>query len=693
MWIAIFTFFLYTGYFIYGISLEKNWKIDIYRDQSSWQEDESIISHFGFRYVQLAQFAVFLSFEALLSTVYGYVYGLAYIFWLIIGTTFFGGVLSYYGGMYALRHRGYSLNYIIKQKFGSFFHALSTLLLLGLIALLLSNSFTSFNAVYSNLWNFPEHLLLIYCGIVALFFCFCTPRQMAVLFSGVGIFAIVVLVILFGCSKWQLQFIEYGAQNFAANELKYAYPLSFFVVAMGSVNCLQGFQASLLAPMIKNEKIGRRIFFGASVFQAFFLIMLNVLLASWNPNISDFHTSLMDTSTPYTYLQNMAFGAGGKKATLLLFALAITLFLGFVGAMSRLARNLIAETKIGKLKFLSGISALFLVILPVYWLKNYNYTQAYVLIAVQAVGIFSCYLLAKYLKEQDKKYRHLVWPALLVGGALLAYTMLILLKLDLFISDIAGFAVLLLPYLGYYLNKNKDKIKKNWEKYQLKRAKAKEVDYQKKEERRLLKIAKKRQKQEELGRKKEQKLLEKEEKRNKKKASLALLAAQDETEGSSNREIELEKEIATLQAERAKIEERVKEIEQELEKEQSKRLLLETSESVVKEIEKGEDRAKLPEITEFTEFTEFTDEDSAHKDFDLNALIDEVENEEKKSETTLTKFDFDDETDENFEFTPIAAPAEEKTEKQKDTDEPAGQKQSRKKRNRKKKNTNKNQTN
>ena len=68
MWIAIFTFFLFTGYFVYGTTLEKNWKIDIFRDSSDWQEDESIISHFGFRYLQIAQFAVFLSFEALLLT-------------------------------------------------------------------------------------------------------------------------------------------------------------------------------------------------------------------------------------------------------------------------------------------------------------------------------------------------------------------------------------------------------------------------------------------------------------------------------------------------------------------------------------------------------------------------------------------------------------------------------------------------
>lgn len=688
MWIAIFTFFLYIGYFIYGLVLEKNWKIDIFRDQSSWQEDESIISHFGLRYVQLAQMAVFLSFEALLSAVYGYVYGLAYVCWLIIGTTFFGGALSYYGGMYALRHRGYSLNYVIRQKFGTVAHALSTLLLLGLIGILLSVALTSFSAVYHGLWNFPEHLLLFYCGAVALFFCFCSSRQMAVLFSGVGIFAFVTMIILLGCSKWQLQFVEYGAHNFVSQELKYAYPLCFFVVAMGSVNCLQGLQASVLAPMIKNEKVGRKIFFGASALQAFLLIMFNVLLAAWNPNISEFYASMLDNETPYTYLQNMAYGAGGKKAALLLFFLAMALFLSFVGVMSRLARNLIAETKIGKIKFVAGAVALFLVVVPSFWLKNYEFNYAYVMIYAQSAGLLSCYLLAKYLKDQGKKYRHLIWPALLVGGALLAYVMLILLKLDLFISDIAGLAVLLLPCFGYYLSKHRESLKAGWKNYQMKHAEAQKIAREKREEKRLQKIEEKRAKEEKAALKKEQKALakkqkdeiKKQEKENQKKASLALLMAQDETEGSKGREFELEKEIAFLQAERAKIESRVKEIEQELEKEQSKRLLLETSESVVKEIERQEN------ATDFIELDAPMVENTNNEKIDLNTIIEEVEQSEE-NENNSDKFDFGDDAD-SFEFVPML---KETDTKEKKTSAQPEQQSGKKKRKRKKKNANKNQ--
>lgn len=692
MWVAIFTFFLLIGYFIYGKSLEKNWEIDIYRDQSSWQEDESIISHFGFRYLQLAQFAVFLSFEALISVVYGYIYGLAYISWLIIGSVFFGGVLSYYGGMYALRHRGYSLNYIIKQKFGVVVHALSTIFLLGLIVFLLSDSFTSFNAVYSGILNLPEHLLLLYCGAVALFFCFCTPRQMAVLFSGVGIFAFICLILLFFGSKWQIRFVEYAAHNFAVNELKYAYPLSFFVVAMGSVNCLQGLQASLLAPMVKNEKVGRKIFFGASIFQAFFLIMLNVLIAAWNPDISKFYTSMLENSTPYTYLQNMAFGAGGKKATLLIFSLAITLFLSFVGAMARLARNLISETKIGAIKFLSGALAFLLVSLPMYGLKNYTSGFPYVVIYAQVAGIFSCYVLANYLKEHDKKYRHLIWPALLIGGALLAYAMLILFRFDLFVSDAAGMMVLLLPCLGFYWNNHKEKWQEKLKQFRLKNAEAQAIAREKREKIRLQKAEEKRKKQEELARKREQQAAEKkqkaeikkQEKEDKKKASLALLSAQDETKGSRGRELELEKEIEKLRLEREKIDSQMRQIEQELEKKQSLRLLSETSESVIQEIEKteeiSENQIELPEIKNIDKT------DLSADSLNLNSLIDEVENKVSPDSNPLQNFDFEDNKEDVFEF---MAPAEKNTEPQNLPEDKA----QKKKRNRKKKNVNKNQTN
>ena len=404
MWIAIFTVFLFTGYFIYGILLEKNWEIDIFRDQSSWQEDESIISHFGFRYVQLAQFALLMSFEMLISVVFGYIYGIAYIFWIILGTIFFGGVLSYYGGMYSLRHHGCTINYYIKERFGGLAHGCTTLLFLGLIAILLSDSYKSFSLVYENIFNLPPNLLLIYCSVVAIFCCFCSARQLALIFSGIGAFAVLVMGGLSFGSRLQLNFVEYGAENFVLSELKYAYPLAFFVITLGSVNCLQGLQASLIAPMVKNEKVGRKVFFGASAFQAFVLIIGSALVAAWNPSIREYYISLFDNETQYTVLQNIAYGVGGKKATLLLFALAIALFLGFVGSMSRLARNLLAETPVGKVKFLSGIMTILMVIMPVFWLKQFSLKFEYVLIFTQLVGLLSCALLISFLKEEGKKY-------------------------------------------------------------------------------------------------------------------------------------------------------------------------------------------------------------------------------------------------------------------------------------------------
>ena len=469
MWIAIFTFFLFIGYFAYGIALEKNWKIDIFRDSSDWQEDESIITHFGFRYVQLAQVAVFLSFEALLSAVYGYVYGLAYVSWLIIGTTFFGGALSYYGGMYALRHRGYTLNYAIKQRFGTFAHFVTTTLLLALIAFLVSRSYSSFSTVYENIFGLPKNLLLVYCAAVALFLCFCTAHQAAMIFSGLGIFTIVALGGLFFGSKLQWAYAEYGAHNFVPSELKYAFPFAFFAMVLGSINCLQGLQASLLAPMIKNEKAGRRIFFGASAFQAFILIIINFLVAAWNPNIQDFKISLFEKETPYIVLQNIAYAIGGRKVSLIIFALAFALFLGFIGSLARLARNLMMETKIRKLSFAPQIVAFVLVMASVFFSKHLNAGFECLAVACQITGIFCCLVLAKNLKDEGKKYFHMIWPAILLAGALTAYIMIAIFKYSLFTCYVCGLAPLIVAITLRFLIKNRHSIHEKWLVYKQKR--------------------------------------------------------------------------------------------------------------------------------------------------------------------------------------------------------------------------------
>lgn len=656
MWIAIFTFFLFAGYFVYGTTLEKNWKIDIFRDSSDWQEDESIISHFGFRYLQIAQFAVFLSFEALISAVYGYAYGLGYVMWLILGSVFFGGALSYYGGMYALRHRGFTLNYAIKQKFGKVAHFFSTILLLGLIVVLLSDSYKSFSLVYEGVFNLPPKLLLLYCAVVAVFFSFCTARQMALILAGVGIFAIATLAILLFGSRLQLSMVEYGAHNFVINDLKYAYPFAFFVVTLGSVSCLQGLQASILAPMIKNEKLGRRVFFGSAVFQGFFLMLFNVLVAAWNPNINEFYVSLFDNQTPYIFLQNLAFGASGKQATLLIFALAIALFLGFVGVMTRLARNLFLETKLGQIKYSAGILTLVFVILPAFGLKFFNLKFEYVLIFTQVVGLLSCFVLAFVLKNEGKKYYHLIWPAVLVFGALVSYIMLVIFKSSLLIGNMVGISLFILPIALKLIGKNKYAIKQNWlhlkeiyaEKKKLNAEKSAQRKLQKQQEKELKKQEAEKKKQQAELEKREKAELKKQEKEKKRQASLALMLAQDETKGRANHEVELEKEILKLQEERDKIDARVKEIEQELEKAQSLRLLSETSESVINKIEKEENADKADEI--FDEIEKLDDALADTQEINLDNLMDEESKENELPEKNDAKFDFDDDFKGDFEF-------------------------------------------
>lgn len=665
MWIAIFTFFLFAGYFVYGTTLEKNWKIDIFRDSSDWQEDESIISHFGFRYLQIAQFAVFLSFEALISAVYGYAYGLGYVMWLILGSVFFGGALSYYGGMYALRHRGYTLNYAIKQKFGKVAHFFSTILLLGLIVVLLSDSYKSFSLVYEGIFSLPPKLLLLYCAVVAVFFSFCTARQMALILAGVGIFAITTLAILLFGSRLQLNMVEYGAHNFVINDLKYAYPFAFFVVTLGSVSCLQGLQSSILAPMIKNEKVGRRVFFGSAVFQGFFLMLFNVLVAAWNPNINEFYVSLFDNHTPYVFLQNLAFGASGKQATLLIFALAIALFFGFVGVMTRLARNLFLETKLGQIKYSAGILTLVFVILPAFGLKHFNLKFEYVLIFTQLVGLLSCFVLAFVLKNDGKKYYHLIWPAVLVFGALVSYIMLVIFKSSLLIGNMVGISLFILPIALKLIGKNKDAIKQNWlhlkeiyaEKKKLNAEKSAQRKLQKQQEKELKKQEAENKKQQAELEKREKSELKKQEKEKKRQASLALMLAQDETKGRANHEVELEQEILKLQTERDKIDERVKEIEKELEKAQSLRLLSETSESVINEIEK-EKTQETPKAETFAQkadvlFDEIEKLDDALADtqeINLDNLMDDEPKENELPEKNDAKFDFDDDFKGDFEF-------------------------------------------
>jgi hypothetical protein len=419
--------------------------------------------------------------------------------------------------------------------------------------------------------------------------------------------------------------------------------------------------------MIKNEKIGRRVFFGSAVFQGFFLVMFNVLVAAWNPNINEFYVSLFDNQTPYIFLQNLAFGAGGKNATLLIFALSISLFLGFMGVMIRLARNLILETKVGQIKYLSGALTCVLVFLSAVIFKNFNLKFEYILICTQIAGLFSCFVLALVLKNDNKKYYHIIWPAILVLGALVSYILLVIFKLSLLVSNSVGISLFVLPVVVRIFGKNRESIKRKWlhlkeiyaEKKKLNAEKSAQRKLEKQQEKELKKQQAEIKKQEEEAKKQETEAkkrekaeLKKQEKEKKRQASLSLMLAQDETEGRANHEVELEKEILKLQEERDKIDARVKEIEQELEKAQSLRLLSETSESVINKIEKEENTEAL-----FDEIEKLDDALTDTQEINLDNLMDEESKEKTPAEK---KFDFDGDFEGDFEFEEDKAKAPEK---------------------------------
>ena len=104
---------LWAGYKLYAPRLENNWQIDIHRTANISAKGTLMLSY---RHAQLVQLGIIVTIQSLWSAVMGVVYGPLQMIWIVLGTTFLGAVLNYYGGMYALTHQGHSLNYIIKEK-------------------------------------------------------------------------------------------------------------------------------------------------------------------------------------------------------------------------------------------------------------------------------------------------------------------------------------------------------------------------------------------------------------------------------------------------------------------------------------------------------------------------------------------------------------------------------------------------
>ena len=262
------------GYFLYGSFVERVFGADKNRETPAYTHTDGVdYVPMSWGRVFLIQFLNIAGLGPIFGAIMGAIYGPSAFLWIVFGTIFGGAVHDYFSGMISLRSKGVSLpemagNYMGKA-FKQFMRVFTLLLMVlvgavfiaGPAGLLAKLTPTTLDFTFWSVVIFIYYVLATMLpidkviGKIYPFFGF------ALLFMAVGIAFSLVW-------NWAPipEVIPSNLHNMHPDPEGYPiFPMMFISIACGAISGFHATQSPMMARCIKNEKQGRRIFYGAMV--------------------------------------------------------------------------------------------------------------------------------------------------------------------------------------------------------------------------------------------------------------------------------------------------------------------------------------------------------------------------------------------------------------------------------------------
>ena len=447
---------LVAGYFLYGSRVDRIFGIDASRPTPAVTKTD------GVDYIPLPSWRIFLiqflniaGLGPIFGAIMGVLYGPAAYFWIVFGTIFGGAVHDYLSGMLSLRRGGVSLPEIVGEELGNGIKqlmrvfSLFLLILVGAVfvinpAELITGIFTQYVAGQDGVlpaWvqtlNNIMPLQWWFIILVFIYYLLATLLPidkiigklyplfgMALLFMAVGVLA----VLLFNMEA--LPEITDGLHNRhpQADSLP-IFPMMFISIACGAVSGFHATQSPLMARCLKNEKMGRPIFYGAMVTEG-------ILALIWAAAARAFTGSYEGLAL---YLAE-----SGNKPLILVNDIAVT-WLGTIGGFLAMLGVIFApitsgDTALRSARLIaadflhveqSSIRNRLLITLPIFAISafimmiDFNILWRYFAWSNQALSVFTFWSLTVFLARERKGLSYLITliPALFMTVVCVTYIM------------------------------------------------------------------------------------------------------------------------------------------------------------------------------------------------------------------------------------------------------------------------------
>ncbi len=277
--ITVITFFisiavLIAGYLFYSKFLDRIQKIDPDRPTPAYKLTD------GVDYVPMSWWRVFLiqflniaGLGPIFGAVAGAMWGPVAFLWIVLGSVFAGAVHDYFSGMLSIKHNGLSITEIIGIYLGNgtkqFIRGFTVILMVLVGAVFIMGP----AKILAGLT--PEALsMTFWVWVVFIYYVLATMLPIdkiigklypifgfALFFMALGL---IIALFVRGYHIPELTFAN--MRNFHVDAGRFPiFPMMFITIACGAISGFHATQSPLMARCIKNEKLGRRVFYGAMI--------------------------------------------------------------------------------------------------------------------------------------------------------------------------------------------------------------------------------------------------------------------------------------------------------------------------------------------------------------------------------------------------------------------------------------------
>ncbi len=261
---------LIIGYFVYG-------KIVEHVFEPTDKPTPALVHNDGVDYIPLPTWKVFMiqllniaGLGPIFGALGGALWGPSVYFWIVFGTIFAGGVHDYLSGMISLREDGKSISEVVGHHMGPVMLFVMRIFSVVLLVLVGTVFMTGPAGLIAKLTGIAVTIVLP-CVLIYYFLATLLPID-TIIARFYPIFGVCLIVMALGIMGGML----FGVGGHTMPDMQLAnlhpkgdampiWPLMFITVACGAVSGFHSTQSPIMARCLKDERLGRPVFYGAMV--------------------------------------------------------------------------------------------------------------------------------------------------------------------------------------------------------------------------------------------------------------------------------------------------------------------------------------------------------------------------------------------------------------------------------------------